>query len=87
MLRGLGRLDVFPGDDVGAKKKLRNWLHLAGPLSYDEVKKVTGLWHPMPDLSIFTSSSLTLQPKAIYQTYNTVTGMTSAKTLRWPDVR
>jgi DNA-3-methyladenine glycosylase II len=46
MLRGLGRLDVFPGDDVGAKKKLRNWLHLAGPLSYDEVKKVTGLWHP-----------------------------------------
>lgn len=46
MLRGLGRLDVFPGDDVGARKKLRNWLHLSGPLSYDDVVKVTGLWAP-----------------------------------------
>jgi DNA-3-methyladenine glycosylase II len=46
MLRGLGRIDVFPGDDVGARKKLQNWLHLTGPLSYDEVKKVTGRWYP-----------------------------------------
>ncbi len=26
LLRGLGRLDIFPGDDVGARKKLAQFL-------------------------------------------------------------
>ena len=26
LLRGLGRLQVFPGDDVGAQKSLARWL-------------------------------------------------------------
>jgi len=46
MLRGLGRLDVFPGDDVGAQKSLQNWLNLPAKPAYDEVKKVTEPWHP-----------------------------------------
>jgi DNA-3-methyladenine glycosylase II len=53
MLRGLGRLDVFPGDDVGAQRRLQNWLHLPGPLSYDAVKKVTEPWHPYAGLIYF----------------------------------
>ncbi len=46
LLRGLGRLDVFPGDDVGARKKLQSLLNIPGPLSYDGVKKLTEPWHP-----------------------------------------
>ncbi len=46
MLRGLGRLDVFPGDDAGARKRLQSWLHLQGPLSYEAVRKLVEPWHP-----------------------------------------
>jgi DNA-3-methyladenine glycosylase II len=53
MLRGLGRLDVFPGDDVGAQKKLENWLRLPGPLSYDAVRKVTEPWYPYAGVIYF----------------------------------
>ena len=31
LLRGLGRLDVFPGDDVGARNKLAHFLHRNKP--------------------------------------------------------
>jgi DNA-3-methyladenine glycosylase II len=34
LLRGLGRVHVFPGDDVGARNNLRAWLHVAEPLDY-----------------------------------------------------
>lgn len=37
MLRGLGRLDVFPGDDVGARNKVQRFLDLGQPPSYDEI--------------------------------------------------
>ena len=46
MLRGLTRLDVFPGDDVGAQKSLQNWINLPTRPSYDEVKKVLKPWSP-----------------------------------------
>lgn len=32
MLRGLGRLHIFPGDDVGARKNLARWMGIEGPL-------------------------------------------------------
>jgi DNA-3-methyladenine glycosylase II len=35
LLRGLGRIDVFPGDDVGARKRLALWLRREGPLDYE----------------------------------------------------
>jgi DNA-3-methyladenine glycosylase II len=35
LLRGLGRLHVFPGDDVGARNNLRRYLNLSGPLDYE----------------------------------------------------
>jgi DNA-3-methyladenine glycosylase II len=44
LLRGLGRLDTFPGDDVGAQKNLQNLLHLEEKPPYEKIKEVTSLW-------------------------------------------
>lgn len=44
MLRGLGRTDVFPGDDVGARKNLERWLRLKKKLDYDRVRHVLTKW-------------------------------------------
>jgi DNA-3-methyladenine glycosylase II len=46
MLRGLGRLHVFPGDDVGAHNKLRRFFGIDATLDYDSVKQLVGRWHP-----------------------------------------
>jgi DNA-3-methyladenine glycosylase II len=46
LLRGLGRLNVFPGDDVGTRSTLRSWLKLRKPLDYDGVQRVTAKWQP-----------------------------------------
>jgi DNA-3-methyladenine glycosylase II len=39
LLRGLGRLHVFPGDDVGARNNLQRWLRLKKPLDYEGVHR------------------------------------------------
>lgn len=44
LLRGLGRTDVFPGDDVGARNNLERWLRLRKKLDYDRVKRVLSKW-------------------------------------------
>jgi DNA-3-methyladenine glycosylase II len=44
LLRGLGRLDVYPGDDVGAAKNLAAWLGVGGRLGYDDVQRATSSW-------------------------------------------
>ncbi len=44
LLRGLGRLEIFPGDDVGARNNLQHWLSLAGPLDYQAVSRVLAPW-------------------------------------------
>ena len=46
LLRGLGRLDTFPGDDVGAQKNLQQLLHLEEKPSYEKVKELTSSWQP-----------------------------------------
>jgi DNA-3-methyladenine glycosylase II len=41
LLRGLGRLNVFPGDDIAAAKNLRQWLGVErAPFGYDEIRVV-----------------------------------------------
>jgi DNA-3-methyladenine glycosylase II len=50
LLRGMGRLEVFPGDDVGARKNLRSWLDIAGPLDYDGVHQTLERWEPYAGL-------------------------------------
>ncbi len=53
LLRGLGRLNVFPGDDVGARSKLKRWLGLRKDLDYIRVKKVLERWQPFAGLIYF----------------------------------
>jgi DNA-3-methyladenine glycosylase II len=53
LLRGLGRLDMFPGDDVGAQKNLQRLLHLAEKPSYETIKVATSTWQPYAGLVYF----------------------------------
>ncbi len=53
LLRGLGRLHVFPGDDVGAIGKLRRWLDLTEPLDYTGVHNAIAHWRPYAGLVYF----------------------------------
>ncbi|HSD98296.1 MAG TPA: AlkA N-terminal domain-containing protein [Patescibacteria group bacterium] len=46
LLRGLGRIDTFPGDDVGAQKNLMLLMKLQEKPNYDEIKQVTKQWNP-----------------------------------------
>lgn len=50
LLRGLGRLDVFPGDDVAAQKSLARWLGRPAPLDYAAVARVVEKWQPYAGL-------------------------------------
>ena len=52
-LRGLGRLHVFPGDDVGARKNLRGWLGQAEPSDYEGVRRLVAPWAPYAGLLYF----------------------------------
>jgi len=47
MLRGLGRLHIFPGgDDVGARNELERFLAIESQLDYEGVARVLGRWRP-----------------------------------------
>jgi DNA-3-methyladenine glycosylase II len=46
LLRGLGRLHLFPGDDVGARNHLQRWLGLPGALDYEGVRHALNRWQP-----------------------------------------
>jgi len=43
-LRGLGRLHVFPGDDVGGQKNLQRWLQMTEHLDYEGVRRTLARW-------------------------------------------
>jgi DNA-3-methyladenine glycosylase II len=53
LLRRLGRTNVFPGDDVGARNNLQRWLHLAGPLDYEGVQRTLARWQRFGGLIYF----------------------------------
>jgi DNA-3-methyladenine glycosylase II len=44
LLRGLGRTNIFPGDDIGGRNNLQRWLHLPGPLDYEGVPRTLARW-------------------------------------------
>lgn len=46
LLRGLGRLDVFPGDDIGGQNNVQALLGLPTRPSYDQLKNLTAAWQP-----------------------------------------
>ncbi len=53
LLRGLGRLYVFPGDDVGARNKLKNWLGLEQVPDYAAMQKISAGWYPYAGMIYF----------------------------------
>jgi DNA-3-methyladenine glycosylase II len=53
LLRGVGRTDLFPGDDVGGRNNLQKWLHLTEPLDYDGVQRTLERWRPYGGLIYF----------------------------------
>ncbi|HLJ78022.1 MAG TPA: hypothetical protein VKT75_11450 [Acidobacteriaceae bacterium] len=53
LLRGIGRLHIFPGDDVGGRNNLQHWLHLPGPLDYEGVERAVRPWQPFAGLLYF----------------------------------
>jgi DNA-3-methyladenine glycosylase II len=52
LLRGLGRVNVFPGDDVGARNNLQRRLGIS-PLDYNGVRRITTRWAPYGGLVYF----------------------------------
>jgi len=53
LLRALGRIDVFPGDDVGARNRLARWLGHKDPLDYPGVCRAVQRWRPYAGLVYF----------------------------------
>ena len=53
LLRGLGRIDTFPGDDIGAQNNLRRLFHLDDRPSYETIGRLTSVWHPFEGLVYF----------------------------------
>lgn len=53
LLRGLGRLDVYPGDDVGARNKLRRFMGLDHDPGYDEIAERLLPWQPWAGMLYF----------------------------------
>lgn len=46
LLRGLGRLDIFPGDDVGGQNNIQKLLGLETRPDYEQLKNLTAVWRP-----------------------------------------
>jgi len=67
LLRGLGRLDTFPGDDVGARKRLAKWLGCSAQLDYDAVAAVVDRWQPFAGLVYFHLLLQGLSEKGMFE--------------------
>ncbi len=46
LLRGLRRLSVFPGDDVGARNNLQHFFHLKEKPDYAAIRRIMLRWQP-----------------------------------------
>ncbi len=53
LLRGLGRLEVFPGDDVGAAKRVGRWLRLGETPGPEDVRRLAARWAPFAGIVYF----------------------------------
>jgi DNA-3-methyladenine glycosylase II len=53
LLRGLGRLQIFPGDDVGARGNLQRWLGIEQALDYAAARLALKRWQPYAGLVYF----------------------------------
>lgn len=76
MLRGLGRLHVFPGDDVGAHNKLRRFFDIDTELDYDGVKRLVARWHPYAGVVYFHLLLASLAETGLIDPISTADGKT-----------
>jgi len=53
LLQGLGRVDIFPDDDVGAKNNLQRLFHTDKKPGYEDIREMTSRWHPFEGLVYF----------------------------------
>jgi DNA-3-methyladenine glycosylase II len=53
LLRGLGRLDVFPADDVGGQNKMQRWLRRKRRPDYEKMHRILAPWRPYRGLLYF----------------------------------
>lgn len=53
LLRGLGRIDVFPAGDVGARNSIQRWLGLVRPPDDEEVRSALAPWRDYGGLIYF----------------------------------
>ena len=53
LLRGLGRLDVFPADDVGSQNKMQRWLRRKQRPDYENMYRILAPWRPYRGLLYF----------------------------------
>ena len=53
LLRGLGRLHVFPGDDVGARNRVGKLLGFQGPPDHEQMQSVLAGWRPFAGMVYF----------------------------------
>ncbi len=53
LLRGLGRLDVFPADDVGSQNKMQHWLRRKQRPDYEQMYRIVAPWRPYRGLLYF----------------------------------
>lgn len=53
LLRGMGRLNIFPGDDVGGWNNLRKHLRLRSRPDYDKTRKLLAPWKKYAGLLYF----------------------------------
>jgi len=67
LLRGLGRLQTFPGDDVGARNRLAKWLGGSIQLDYDGVANLVDGWQPFAGLVYFHLLLQGLSEKGMFE--------------------
>ena len=53
LLRGLGRIDVFPADDIGARRGLQQLLNTSEKLDYARTQEIVSHWNPYAGLVYF----------------------------------
>ncbi len=53
LLRGLGRLQIYPGDDIGFQNGLKHWLQFKCKMDYSVVKKIMKRWQPYGGMIYF----------------------------------
>ncbi|MHB8841667.1 MAG: DNA-3-methyladenine glycosylase family protein [Candidatus Aquicultor sp.] len=53
LLRSLGRINIYPGDDVGARNKLKRWLEIEETLNYESIRRILSKYDPFSGMIYF----------------------------------